>query len=383
MGRSPKHSHLLLNLLHSSAIDHLAPYEALYGVPPDDSSLHVFGYLCYSNVASSAPHKLSPRSLPCVFLGYPAHLKGFRCLDHATGKVIISRHVIFYESTFPFSTPSPSRPSSSPPDDDTLSLHILDHLLAPAPVVTQPVPRPSPPTVISSALVAPAPPAPPTQSHHMTTRSKSGIFKPKVPLSLATNPSSISHIPRIYSDALLDPNWRQAMFNEFAAFIKNKTWELVPRPTPSTNVVSGKCIFRHKFNSDGSLDRYKAQWVARGFNQQHGMDFDETFSHVVKPTTMHTVLTIAISRGWPIHQLDVANAFLHGPLNEPVFCEQPSGFVDPARSDFVCRLHNALYGLKQAPQAWFQRFAHHIGSLGFTASKSDTSQHHPHNIELY
>jgi len=78
------------------------------------------------------------------------------------------------------------------------------------------------------------------------------------------------------------------------------------------NIVTGKWIFKQKLNSDGSLERYKARWVVRGFTQRAGVDFGETFSPVVKPATIRTVLTIAASRCWPIKQLDVSNAFLHG-----------------------------------------------------------------------
>ena len=87
----------------------------------------------------------------------------------------------------------------------------------------------------------------------------------------------------------------------------------MPRP-PGVNLVTGKWVFRHKFKSDGSLDRYKARWVLRGFTQRPGIDYDETFSPVVKPATIRMVLTLALSRYWPIHQLDVKNAFLHGTL---------------------------------------------------------------------
>ena len=85
------------------------------------------------------------------------------------------------------------------------------------------------------------------------------------------------------------------------------------------------------------------------------------------------VLTLALSRSWPIHQLDVKNAFLHGTLNETVYCVQPTRFVDSAKPNHVCRLNKSLYGLKQAPRAWHSRFASHITSLGFVEAKSDTS----------
>ena len=130
---------------------------------------------------------------------------------------------------------------------------------------------------------------------------------------------------------------------------------------------------KHKFHSDGSLARHKARWVVRGFSQQAGVDYDETFSPVVKPATIRTVLSIAASRAWPVHQLDVKNAFLHGNLEETVYCQQPSGFIDSTNPDYVCLLQKSLYGLKQAPRAWNQRFASYICRIGFTATKSDAS----------
>jgi hypothetical protein len=159
---------------------------------------------------------------------------------------------------------------------------------------------------------------------------------------------------------------------EFDALQGNDTWTLVPRP-PGVNLVTGKWVFRHKFKTDGSLDRYKARWVFRSFTQRPGIDYDETFSSVVKPATIRVVLTLALSRSWPIHQLDVKNAFLHGTLNEIVYCVQPTGFVDSSKPNHVCRLNKSLYGLKQAPRAWHSRFASHITSLGFVEAKSDMS----------
>jgi hypothetical protein len=85
------------------------------------------------------------------------------------------------------------------------------------------------------------------------------------------------------------------MEEEFAALIANNTWDLVPRPVGS-NVVTGKWIFKHKFNSDDSLDRYKVRWVIRGFTQRPDVDYDETFSLMVKPATVRTMLSLAISR---------------------------------------------------------------------------------------
>jgi hypothetical protein len=114
--------------------------------------------------------------------------------------------------------------------------------------------------------------------------------------------------------------------------------------------------------------------VLHDFTQRLGIDYDETFSPVVKPVTIWAVPTLALSRSWPIHQLDVKNTFHHGTLNETVYCAQPTSFVDPSCPDFVFHLNKSLYGLKQAPRILHHRFASFlITSLGFKEAKSDTS----------
>ncbi|XP_022032461.1 uncharacterized mitochondrial protein AtMg00810-like [Helianthus annuus] len=162
------------------------------------------------------------------------------------------------------------------------------------------------------------------------------------------------------------------MNTEFNALIKNKTWVLVPRQ-PHMHVLRSMWLFRHKFRSDGTLERYKARLVCDGSNQQIGVDCGETFSPVVKPTTIRTVLSLALSQSWPIHQLDVTSAFLHGNLNETVYMYQPVGFRHRQYPDHVCLLKKSLYGLKQAPRAWYQRFTDFVLSLGFQQSKCDNS----------
>ena len=113
--------------------------------------------------------------------------------------------------------------------------------------------------------------------------------------------------------------------------------------------------------------------MVRGFRQRAGVDFTDTFAPVVKPGTIHTVLQLAVSRAWPVHQLDVSNAFLHGHLAKEVYCQQPTGFVDAEHPDHVCLLSRSLYGLKQAPRAWYQRIAAFLQQLGFQSTRSDAS----------
>jgi hypothetical protein len=113
-----------------------------------------------------------------------------------------------------------------------------------------------------------------------------------------------------------------------------------------------KWVFKIKRKVDGTIDRYKARLVANGYRKQYGIDYEDTFSPVVKAATIRLILSLAVSQGWHLHQLDVQNAFLHGILEEEVYMEQPPGFEDKSKPRYMCKLDKALYRLKQAPRAW-------------------------------
>jgi len=128
-------------------------------------------------------------------------------------------------------------------------------------------------------------------------------------------------------------------------------------------------VFKIKTKSDGSLERYKARLVARGFQQTQGRDYDETFAPVAHMTTVRTMIAVAASCSWIISQMDVKNSFLHSDLHEEVYMQPPPGVDAPP--GYVCRLRRALYGLKQAPRAWFERFVSVIMAAGFAPSSHD------------
>uniref|UniRef100_A0A2N9G3J2 CCHC-type domain-containing protein n=1 Tax=Fagus sylvatica TaxID=28930 RepID=A0A2N9G3J2_FAGSY len=254
--------------------------------------------------------------------------------------------------------------------------------------------EPTAPDISQSHLLQPAtvtelpensqtPAAIPTP-HPMITRSKNFITKPRLPTDgtvryplpkalLAVAHGSLSDPePTCYTVASKSREWRQAMNLEFDALLQNHTWTLVP-PHPSQNIIGCKWVFRVKRKADGSVERHKARLVAKGFHQQSGVDYDETYSPVIKPTTVRTVLSIAISSGWSLRQIDIQNAFLHGTLSEEVFMSQPPGYQHPIYPHHVCKLQRAIYGLKQAPRAWFSRLSTKLLELGFHGSRSDSS----------
>ncbi|CAH9104736.1 unnamed protein product, partial [Cuscuta epithymum] len=389
------HNRTITPLLHFQS-----PYHKLYNKTPDYGFLKTFGCLCYPFLRPYNQHKIDFRSLPCVFLGYSVAHKGYICFHQPTSRIYISRHVVFNEDVFPYDQqPSPSSsPSRLPPSPSPPTL--LQQAAA-LPSMSPPV-TPSPPSVSSPSLSTPTqspptssltPPPPYQQStissrakqsrastshyrpathntHPMVTRAQTNSLKPKLFTSHISSPCTLE--PSTYAQAVKYPHWQQAMHQEYAALMRNKTWSIVPCPT-NVNVIGSKWIFRIKHHSDGSIERYKARLVAQGYNQEAGIDFFDTFSPVVKPTTIRLVLSIALSHGWCIRQLDINNAFLNGDLREVVYMKQPRGFEDPNRLSHVCRLHKAIYGLKQAPRAWFTKLKCYLVQQGFRACQSDTS----------
>ena len=157
-----------------------------------------------------------------------------------------------------------------------------------------------------------------TRSHHQIFKPKSytdGTIRYPIPKALLAEATPESDLPEptCYTSASKNPDWRQAMNTEFDALLKNHTWQLVPS-SPSQNIIGCKWVFRIKRHADGSIERFKARLVAKGFHQQPGLGYGETYSPVIKPTTVRAILSIAISAGWAIRQIDIQNAFLHGHL---------------------------------------------------------------------
>lgn len=332
----------LINHRPYQATGRLTPFQLLLGAAPEYDHLRVFGCLCFPNLAATMPNKLSARSSTCVLLGYPSYHRGYRCFDLSTRKVITSRHVTFDESHFPFRT---AESASESIILATIACPTTETVIIQQPHLTPPVhqsassgsslsPSPSVPSSNPPALGSPlpvqgngssiSPPLAPSdastqttampQIHPMITRARAGVFKPSphFALTTASDPSApsgatsaISPLPSSVRVALHDPHWRAAMESEYSALQANRTWRLVDRPA-GAHVISGKWVFTHKLKPDGTLDRYKARWVVRGFTQRAGVDFGETFTPVVKPATIRTVLTIAASNRWPTRQLDVS-----------------------------------------------------------------------------
>jgi hypothetical protein len=160
------------------------------------------------------------------------------------------------------------------------------------------------------------------------------------------------------------------MMEEYQPIMKNGVWDIVLR-LEGKFVVTSKWIYKIKHVADGSIEKYKTRFVARGFSQKEGVDYEETFAPISRYTSIRVVISLSSVMGWRIHQMDVKTTFLNGMIEEGVYIQQPQGFEVHGRESHVCKLKKALYGLKQAPRAWYSRIDGYLQSMGFTKSEAD------------
>ncbi|GKB60718.1 retrovirus-related pol polyprotein from transposon TNT 1-94 [Tanacetum coccineum] len=160
--------------------------------------------------------------------------------------------------------------------------------------------------------------------------------------------------PKNVNEALKDESSIIAMQEELNQFIANDVWELVPKPKIMT-IIGTKWVYRNKLDENGVISRYKARLVTEGYNQQEGIDYDETYDPVARLESIRILLAYACALDFKLFQMDVKSAFLNGFINEKAYMAQPMGFINFEKPDHVYKLKKALYGLKQAPKAWYDK----------------------------
>ncbi|KAG7551025.1 Zinc finger CCHC-type [Arabidopsis thaliana x Arabidopsis arenosa] len=361
----------VINRMPLSPNNMKSPYEMVHGKKPTVKHLRIFGSVCYVHVFDSQRTKLEAKAKKCIFVGYDEQRKGWRCMDPETHKYVVSRDVIFDEVSSYYGPPQvlveKDGANSSKIDESTLQV---------------PCESGSPGNKIQGERGSTNQEEEEEQDHGsmVNQRPKRNIVKPAryrdeefiTTYSCFFAAPLDDDEPSSYEEAKGVQEWEAAMKEEMSALKKNETWDLVPKPK-DVEPVSCKWVYRIKRKADGSIDRFKAKLVARGFSQKYGEDYDETFSPVAKMTTVRSLLSLAASFGWKLWQLDVKNAFLYGELDKSIFMEQPPGFESREHPDHVCKLKKALYGLKQAPRAWYGKVAQFLQFCGYQASNSDPS----------
>ncbi|RVW68854.1 Retrovirus-related Pol polyprotein from transposon TNT 1-94 [Vitis vinifera] len=297
------------------------PDQPLYFLPP-----RVFGCTCFVHILTPGQDKLSAKAMKCLFLGYSRLQKGYRCYSLETHRYFISADVTFFEDSPFFSTTSESLPVSE-------VYHRRPRVVAPLPFPEAPADS----LPIPSASPAPALPSPndlpiAVRKGTRSTRNPHPIYnflsyhRLSSPYSAFVSAISSVPLPKSTHEALSHPGWRQAMVDEMAALHSNGTWDLVVLPS-GKSTVGCRWVYAVKVGPDGQVDRLKARLVAKGYTQVYGSDYGDTFSPVAKIASVRLLLSMAAMCSWPLYQLDIKNAFLHGDLAEEVYMEQPPGLL--------------------------------------------------------
>lgn len=182
--------------------------------------------------------------------------------------------------------------------------------------------------------------------------------------------------PKNYKEAMKSPHvksWKEAMEIEIKSLVKLETFELVPFQ-PNMKVIKGGFVYKIKTDQDGKISKFKARCVAKGYSQEYGIDYFDTFSPTLRYNSFRYVISVAQLKGFKIHHLDVQTAFLNGELAEEIYMHVPEGFeslVVDKRCTHVLKLKKSLYGLKQAGRVWNEKFTATIIAMGFFQSAAD------------
>ncbi|GKA22777.1 retrovirus-related pol polyprotein from transposon TNT 1-94 [Tanacetum coccineum] len=378
-------------------------YHIINDRKPSIKHLHIFGCTCYLTRDGENLDKMKEKGDPCILVGYSTQSKGYRVYNKRTRLIVESIHLRFDEIKEMFETSvandtsglelellfgplydeffndgtSRVNKSSSPTDNsiqkDTLpSMHI------------QPPSEPSTPTNVhaeenndnqaefTNPFCTPVQENAESSSRNIGNSNVHTFNQPQDseyrwtkdhPLTqVRGNPSKPVQTRR---QLATDPE--MCMFA--LTFDKLQVWELVDKPF-GKNVIKLKWLWKNKNDEDQTVIRNKAQLVEKGYAQEEGIDFEESFAPVARLEAVRIFVAYVVHKSFPIYQMDVKTAFLNGPLKEQVYVAQPDGFVDPDLPDKVYRLRKALYGLKQAPRAWYDELLKFLISKGFTKAFS-------------
>ena len=338
----------------SSLQGDITPYEKWYGRKPDISHLRVFGCTAYAHIPDQRRQKLDVKTEKLRFVGYSIASKAYKLFNVQTRKMVIRRDVVFNETDFECETTNTRQVSTKVEVD----LEIQENVSTNNASTTQ---------ELSTR---------PTRVRHPPVRYGIDEFADKA--------ADVRQTPSLHRACdIIEPQtidqakqsseakeWLSAAESEYKSLMDNNVWDLVPLP-PGRTPIGCKWVFRAKPDANGMVERFKGRLVAKGYAQQPGVDYEETFAPVVRFTSIRALLAYALQRNMLIHQMDVETAFLNSTLDEEIYMNQPDGFIEPGQKHLVCKLKKSLYGLKQSPRCWNSVLNHYLQSLKFVRSDAD------------
>nr|GEW89578.1 hypothetical protein [Tanacetum cinerariifolium] len=353
------------------------PYELINGRKPDISFLYVFGALCYPKNDREYIGKLGAKGDIGFFIGYSADSYAYRIFNRRTKKIMETINVSFDEiSAMAFEQRS-SKPGLQSMTPRQISSG-LDLTYAPSTITTQ-QPTEGELDLLFEAIyddyiggqpsatartVRPAQEPQVRQTSTTSTTIADTASTPTNSSSHATNiPNTSQDVDELNSqqqqnvkEAMTDPAWIDSMQEEFLQFKRLDVWVLVPTPD-NISPLTLKWLFKNKHDKEQTVIQNKSRLVVRGYRQEEGIDFEESFAPVARMEAIRIFLAYAAHKSFYVFQMDVKTAFLHGSLKEDVYVCHPQGFINADHPSHIYNLKKALYGLKQAPRAWYDKLS--------------------------
>ncbi|KAL3835280.1 hypothetical protein ACJIZ3_003671 [Penstemon smallii] len=355
----------VINLSPTISLSGDVPDSVWFGKTVSYDHLRVFGCKAFVHVPKDERSKLDAKTRQCIFIGYGNDEFGYRFYDPVEKKLVRSRDVIFMEDQ---TIEDIEKANCQLPQES-------DELISPKPVplsyvpddqqVDEEVDAHDDGNVDDHQNVPEIPQVPLRRSSRERQPSRRYPTDEYVFLTDGGEPNCFEEA----MESEDKEKWLSAMKEEMKSLHDNATFELTTLPK-GKKALKNKWVYRVK-QEENALPRYKARLVVKGFSQKKGIDFDETFSPVVKMSSIRIVLGLAASLNLEVEQMDVKTAFLHGDLEEEIYMEQPEGFMVKGKENCVCKLKKSLYGLKQAPRQWYKKFDYVMEKQGYKKTTSD------------
>lgn len=385
----------LKNISPAAGLDRRTPFELWTGRKPDVRHIRVFGSLCMMHIPKEKRLKWDKKAKKFLLVGYADNVKGYRLYDPVSQTITVARDVVVMEkendsittqiivadgnadkqdSVGEEQSRSKDKQDSAAEEQLRNSLEVsnsdaegdkqMDETYVPAEQSSDSEDS-FHETLMSDDMEIAA------QSQNAEQLEKRTRRKPEYygHANLCVIDEDLGDQISL-SDAVNGPEkeqWQSAIREELQSFADRDAWELVDRPANKT-VVKCKWVFKRKYNKDRNV-RYRARLVAKGFSQKKGTDFKETFSPVLRYSTLRLLFAISVDQNLNINHLDVPTAFLNGLLDELIFMEIPACSNFPNCENKVLKLKRAIYGLKQSARAWYQRVEVSLLELGYTKSQ--------------
>lgn len=340
----------LKNRSPHKAVKDKTPEEVWTGEKVNLGHLRVFGCIAYVHVPKVARQKWDAKGKPYIFTGYCEETKGYRLFDpEEPGKIIKARDVIFLEDKFTLDE------VKSPENMSNNTLPYMDAYI-----------DENEETENENLEI--------NISHEENEQASRYPKRQRVEKDFSDyelyHTCCEPNVPTTFKEAVNgedNDRWKKAIQAELKSMEENKAWILVD-PPQDKKIIQNKWVFSEKRNSFGDVVRHKARLVAKGFTQEFGVDYCETFSPVVRNSSLRTLFALAAELDLSVEHLDVDTAFLNGELSEQIYMYQPEGFVDPKSKDKVCLLKKAIYGLKQSSRIWNKKITNVLLNLGYKKS---------------